>query len=216
MRFFCAHLKAVSAIASPKITVCLKIYFAVWKIYLLLRPNSNQKQKTMKKILFIAVLTAVSFAGFAQSEKTESKALKFSIGVEGALPIGDFGDVYSFGIGGSLQGEYKVAPELGLTLNAGYINYSVKDKFKGFGSESFGLIPVMAGIRYYFGEQKVYASAQLGAAFSTEKDGQTSFAYTPGIGYYFSPNFDAQLKYIGYSVKGGNSNTIGLRLAYNF
>ena len=86
----------------------------------------------------------------------------------------------------------------------------------------FGLIPVLAGIKYSFTPQ-VYASAQLGVSFSTEKDGGSNFTYAPGIGYKFSENFDILAKYTGYSVKSSGSgskstslNTGGIRLAYTF
>ena len=68
----------------------------------------------MKKVLLIAALTAVSFAGFAQDEKSSGKKLGFSAGVEAALPFGDFGDGYSFGIGATVQADYKVADQVAL------------------------------------------------------------------------------------------------------
>ncbi len=164
----------------------------------------------MKKLFFIAALTAASFAGKAQDE---AQPLAFSIGLEAALPMGNLADYVSFGIGGSAQVDYTIAPTLALTLNAGYIHMSAKDDFPGL--SSVGYIPVMGGIKYAFTEQ-LYGSAQLGATFYSKSGGGTSFTYAPGIGYKFSPNFDILLKYTGWSQKDVEESALGLRLAYTF
>ncbi len=183
----------------------------------------------MKKLILSLAVIAAAIGAQAQDDKTDASGLKFSLGLEAALPIGDFNKTSSFGIGGSVQGDYWIDPTLAITLNAGYINFSGKDYsivIPGFGTTTvkgadFGLIPVLGGIKYKF-TPELYGSAQLGVSLSTEKNGGSNFTYAPGIGYYFSPNFDALLKYTGYSVKGsggtGNSalNTIGLRIAYTF
>jgi hypothetical protein len=164
----------------------------------------------MKKLLFIAVLTAVSFAGFAQD--SETKKVKFSIGVEAVAPFGDYADFYSFAIGGSVQADYNLFENFDLTLNAGYLHFLGKS-----GADGVGLIPVLAGGKYSFTPQ-LYASAQLGVSFSTESGGGSNFTYAPGIGYKFSEHVDVLAKYVGISTKGGGSgiNTAGIRLAYTF
>ncbi len=175
----------------------------------------------MKKLFLVLAIAAIATSAIAQ-EDTRDKPFLFSIGLEGALPVGDFGDAYSFGIGGTVQGEYKAAEDLGITLNAGYITYSGKDiTVSGVGIfkvPSFGLIPVLAGVKYYFGGG-AYAHGQLGAGFGTDEGDGVNFMYSPGLGYLFAPGFDAELKYTGLSSSGedtGSANSIGLRLAYNF
>jgi len=172
----------------------------------------------MKKVFFILALTAASFAGFAQDGS--GKALRFSLGLEAAVPTGDWKDGSSFGIGGSVQGDYFVAPDMSLTLNAGYISLMAKE-VNGVKGDALGVIPVMAGFRYFF-SPNFYGAAQLGAAFYSESGIGTSFAYSPSIGYKFTDNFDAQLKYTGFSgkVEGTDlkysNSLIGLRVAYTF
>jgi hypothetical protein len=163
----------------------------------------------MKKLFFIATFIAASFAVQAQDE---AQPLAFSIGLEAALPMSNLSDIASFGIGGSAQVDYTIAPTLALTLNAGYINMSFKDVV---GGGSIGYIPVLGGIKYAFTEQ-LYGSAQLGATFYSKSGGGTSFTYAPGIGYKFSPNFDALLKYTGWSQKDVEESALGLRVAYTF
>lgn len=182
----------------------------------------------MKKLFLSLAVIAATLGANAQTKATSSP-IKVSLGVDAVAPFGDFAKSSKFGLGGSLQGDYNVDPTLAITLSAGYINFFGKDytvSVPGTGnvtykSANFGLIPVLAGIKYSFTPQ-VYASGQLGVSFSTEKDGGSNFTYAPGIGYKFSDNVDILAKYTGYSVKNsGNGkssslNTAGIRLAYTF
>ena len=181
----------------------------------------------MKKLILSLAVIAATLSVNAQAKESGSP-IKISLGVEAVAPIGDFAKSSKFGIGGSLQGDYNVDPTLAITLNAGYINFIGKDQtftVPGAGNftvkgQNFGLIPVLAGIKYSFTPQ-LYGSAQLGVSFSTEKNGGSNFTYAPGVGYKFSDNFDILAKYTGYSFKssgGGSSslNTAGIRLAYTF
>ena len=175
----------------------------------------------MKKLFLVLAITSIATSANAQ-ETTTDKPFFFSLGLEGALPVGDFGDTHSFGIGGTVQGEYKAAEDVGITLNAGYITYSGKDitlpVIGTYKVPSFGLIPVLAGVKYYFGGG-AYAHGQLGIGMGTDEGQGSNFMYSPGIGYMFAPGFDALLKYVGLGNSGentGSANSVGLRLAYNF
>jgi hypothetical protein len=170
----------------------------------------------MKKLLLASIIV-LTFASVNAQDKGMSSVggIQFSIGVEPSLPIGDFADFYNFGIGGSLQGEYKASSDLGITLNAGYLTYSAKT-FNGFKPDAYGIVPVMAGFKYYF-SPKVYGHGQLGVSIGTSSGATSNFTYSPGIGFYISNNVDLLLKYVGISGSGGASlNSIGARLAYNF
>lgn len=172
----------------------------------------------MKKLFFIVALTAASFSGFAQDKSAETKKLNFSVGVEAQLPIGDFADVNGFGIGGTVQADYRVADQIDLTLNAGYITFSGKTlTVAGFSikNDALGLIPVLAGAKYHFSDN-IYASAQLGLSFASGSGRSGSnFTYAPGIGFKFS-KIDVLAKYTGISATGGSLNTVGVRAAYTF
>ncbi len=164
----------------------------------------------MKSLLFILAFAAASVSVNAQ----DTGPLKFSIGLEAALPVGDFADASSFGIGGSAQADYWVAEKLTLLLNAGYISFQGKT-VNGYKYKASGFIPVQAGFKYKLTEQ-LYGLAQLGATFITEDNSETLFTYAPGLGYQISPNFDVLLKYTGFSAKGIELSAVGLRLAYTF
>lgn len=184
----------------------------------------------MKKFLFATVLALVSFGAFAQDEKP----LTFSIGVDGAVPMGNwfnsgtgkFSDFYSLGFGGSAQANYNLDESLALTLNVGYISYMPKT-ISSVKMPSFSVVPVMAGMEYNFTPQ-IFASAQLGYSFYGGKaiDGGSlsGFSYAPGIGFRFAEKFSALLKYQGTSAKWkegsvsekGSFSHLGIRLAYSF
>lgn len=162
--------------------------------------------------MLVVVVAATTYA------QAQDKPVTFSIGAEGLLPVGDFNDTHSFGIGGTVQAEYKPAEDLGLTVNAGYITYSGKTIHTPLGdvkNGSFGLIPVLGGVKYYF-SPKVYGHGQLGASFGTDKGDGSLFTYSPGVGFMLSDNIDAEVKYVGMSKNSANLNSVGVRLAYNF
>ncbi len=164
----------------------------------------------MKKVIFTLVIATLGLTAVAQDSKSAGKTFKPSIGLEAGLPIGDAGDFSSFVVGASLQGEYMAAETVGLTLNAGYLNFSGKD-----GAGSTGLIPVLAGAKFYFAE-KFFGHAQAGLSFSTETGGGSAFTYAPGLGYQASEKFDITLKYQASTKNSFTTAFIGLRAAYNF
>jgi hypothetical protein len=164
----------------------------------------------MKKLILAMVIISIPIA-VIQAQSVTKKTI-FSIGIEAGVPVGTAGinDIYSFAIGGSLQGEYLVSPDFGLTLKAGYLNYLGKNGIKGD-----GLIPILAGFRYHF-TPKVYGSAQLGISLSTVSGGGSAFTYAPGIGFQLSKNVDVLARYEAAANNGVTVGNIGVRLAYSF
>src|SRR5450432_2346502 len=162
----------------------------------------------MKKLIFAIAVMAISALGAHAQDVT--KKIVISVGVEGGFPVGSagLGDVYSFAIGGSLQAEYIVSPDFGLTLKAGYLDYLAKG-----GLGDIGFIPVLVGFRYHF-TPKVYASAQLGISFPTLNGGGSFFTYAPGIGFQLSRHVDLLARYEAASKSGFTYGNVGARLAY--
>lgn len=170
----------------------------------------------MKKVLLSLLM--VAGLGLAASAQTEGAVNKISVGPEFLLPMGTLGDVYSLGYGGSVQGEFNVAPSLNLTASAGYISLTPKKEFKDFGFENSGVVPVKAGAKYYFGGN-FYGAGELGAAFSTNEGGSTAFVYAPTLGASFAvsdkSSIDLGIRYEGWS-NNGTSSFIGIRAAFAF
>ena len=176
----------------------------------------------MKKLILSLAVIAAAVSVNAQAKTSSSSAFKASVGLELAVPVGDFKTGHSFGIGGTVQGDYWVDPAFAITGQAGYISFIGKDyTVAGFTIKpgAQGIIPLLAGIKYKFSPM-VYASAQLGTGiFTAPKGGSGStstFAYAPGIGFQVSPNFDILVKYQAYSKSGTTLGSFGTRLAYTF
>ena len=176
----------------------------------------------MKKVIFTLAIATVAFTANAQDKKSD-KEFKFSVGVEAGLPLGDLKEGSSFGIGGSVMGEYAAAESLGLTLSAGYLTFSGKTidvDGESFKSPSLNLIPVLVGAKYHFND-KFYGHAQLGMTFASVKvegvsASTSAFTYAPTIGVTPSENIDISVKYQAYSKGGGTTSFVGLRVAYVF
>lgn len=173
----------------------------------------------MKKLI---LLTAVAGLFAFSSVNAQTKAPKLSLGAEFALPMGDFGDAYKLGFGGSLQYQHPVAENLLVTGSAGYTTFTGKDvNIFGFTTKlpAYNAIPVKAGARYYFGDN-FFAAGELGAAFGTKSGSSTAFVYAPGIGVDFpvadKGSVELGARYEGWSANSTTSGFIGLRLAYNF
>jgi hypothetical protein len=162
------------------------------------------------KIKFLFFVAAAFYMHIACAQnKTSSTASSFSLGAELSLPVGIFGDVYSFGIGASGQANFHIAANTALTLHAGYINYTLKSTY---GSGSQGYVPVLGGVELGF-SPTVFGSAQLGLTFFT-KGGGSAFTYSPGIGVKITRNFSALLKYVGQTKAGTATSSVGVRVAY--
>lgn len=172
----------------------------------------NYLQFIMKKFLLaLVVLSGTAYGALAQT----SEAGKFSIGVELGLPFGDNAEGYSFAIGGSLKYDHPVAENLFITGSAGYTNIMLESEYKdALDKSGFGFFPVKAGAKYFFSPQ-FFGEAQLGAVFATEDAFGTGFVYSPGVGYAFSENLEAGVRYEAWS-NDGTLSQVGLRVAYKF
>jgi hypothetical protein len=168
----------------------------------------------MKKlILVIAVAAFATLSAQAQDSKSTSLSVAVNVGIPTSSP-----SAYSIAFGADLQADFAVAPTTKITASAGYENFTTKKEFTDAGADkSYGMIPVLAGAKFFFGEGgKMYGHAQLGYGFATAKGADGAFAYAPSLGYYFSPNFDGSIKYLAFSRSGSTLGLIGIRLAYNF
>ena len=162
------------------------------------------------KLILLIVLFVLSQSVIAQSK--DEKPFKIGVGAMIGLPLGDISTGTSLTYGVDLLGEYSVAPSFALTLSAGYVDFILKSGYSG----NNGLIPVLAGAKYYFSD-KIYGSAQTGLAFSTQSGNSGSaFTFAPGLGYKVSGNFDLLLKYQSATKNDWNTSFLGLQAGFSF
>lgn len=165
----------------------------------------------MKKLLVVALFMCTACIG-------ANAQFSFGAGVNLALPIGDFADTHSFGVGAEVQGEYMFSDMFSGVANTGYTHFFGKD-ITVLGTtveiDAVGLIPVMAGVRVYPSSQFfIGARAGLGI-FTGGNDSETGFAYRPEIGASFG-NIQVAGSYNGWSKDGGSLGHIGLSVIFKF
>lgn len=164
--------------------------------------------KTITKIMTTAAFAVAVF--FTTNANAQSKNL--GIGLNLGVPTETGGQ---FAIGGDVRYQFNVDEQLSIPITAGYTNLSYKVGNVKFNS---GYIPVKVGAKYFFasGGSGVYGLAELGAGFSTETGGKTSFVYSPAVGYSWANGLDLAAKYEGLARNSSNSGYVGIRLAYGF
>lgn len=170
----------------------------------------------MKKLLLLlAVMSALSLRSVAQSRGG------LSIGADGALPVGDYSDIYNPGYGASLQYDIPVAYRLNVTISATYLYYEFTNRYRrelqsfGVFQSSAAFVPVKMGIKSYLNEN-FFSEAQIGATLSTEADEGTAFAYSPGFGYTFNGGLELGVRYEGWTKNNNTFDMFAARLSFRF
>jgi hypothetical protein len=223
-----------------------RIYFvllicSVFKTYI---KNTTLIMKNLFKVSALALAFAgLAFGAKAQtttptttttSTTTTPGGIRYSIGVDAGIPVGNFKDNYKWNLGGSVQADIPVlSNKLFVTVNAGYNNvFGKNDVVVGNTTVSptdFHLIPVKAGLKF-FPINNFYVQGEAGAAFLLNKSDigankSTAFVYAPQIGVQFpvsaSSFIDAGVRYeattkYATGVDASKVNFIGLRVAYGF
>ncbi|MBX2981948.1 MAG: outer membrane beta-barrel protein [Flavobacteriales bacterium] len=189
----------------------------------------------MKKITL--GLAAFAFAGGLMAQSNQ-----ISLGVDLAMPLGDFGDAYGLGVGPTAGFELPIGDNLGVTLQVSYDILMPKSEVKDF-IKSASMLPAQLGLKYYFQDQQegFYGHAQLGIhSVSTKSEeittpgvpalgipdrvtpsqttSSTNFSWAIGVGYQLE-KLDLGLRYNSISpdsdVDGAKASSyIGLRVAY--
>jgi hypothetical protein len=167
-------------------------------------------------LLTVALVTFSVASSFAQG--------RFSAGAELALPSGDFGDAVGTGFGVSVRYEAPINDNLSWMATAGFLTFGKKE-VAGI-DYSASLIPINAGLKYYFTESfnGFYGGVELGlniakakakgeiAGFEVdESESSTEFGFAPQVGYHLA-NFDFAVRYAIVS----DFDYIGIRAAYVF
>jgi hypothetical protein len=217
------------------------MYITLYCVYM---STGNLIYKVMKSTLKISAIiltfTALTYTAKAQTTtpspatgSSNANAVRFSIGVDGGIPTGKLSDSYNFSIGGSLQADIPVVPNLFVTINAGYNSIQGKNNVNinggNFSPANIQLLPAKAGLKYFI-VPNFYIQGEAGAAFLLNKsdlgdDKSAAFIYAPQIGYQFhiggNSYIDAGVRYeastkFNSMVDDSKVNFFGLRVAYGF
>lgn len=184
-------------------------------------------------------LTAAAFA-LAGSMMAQDSG--FSAGLDLAMPMGDMGDVFSFGVGPMVSYE-KEAGDMGLLgLSASYTILFPKEDFISGGS----VIPLQASYKHFFSDVRegFYAGAMFGYGILTVKTedidlgplgtiegssaSNSGLALAPLVGYFLNERLDVGLRYQLVMISADGDATVesgeetstnsylGIRAGYNF
>ncbi|MCX8020241.1 MAG: porin family protein [Chitinophagaceae bacterium] len=164
----------------------------------------------MKRLIALLITSFILYGNLAAQAPD---GFQFGVGIRLGLPIGDFADVNSFGVGGELQGEYGFSKNFSAVVNAGYTNFFGKEINVGsitVKTDNLGFIPVLAGVRYYPSE-KIFLGAQAGVGiFTSSGNSEAGFSWQPGIGYN-AQKFQTALFLNGTNYANENFMHVGLK-----
>jgi hypothetical protein len=164
--------------------------------------------KAKSVLLLTAALVIFSVASsFAQG--------RFSIGANLAFPQGDISDAIGIGFGADVRYESPINDNLSWMATAGFLTFGEKDD----SGVKVSIIPINAGLKYYFTESfnGFYAGAELGFNIVKAKiDGggsasETEFGFAPQVGYHVG-SFDFALRYAVIN----DADFVGIRAGYVF
>jgi hypothetical protein len=194
-------------------------------------------KSTLKFAALVLAFAGLSVAAKAQTttstSTTTKSGIRYSIGVDAGIPIGDFKDAYKWNLGGSVQADIPVASQLFVTVNAGFNNVFGKKDVAGIAGAdvpNVQLLPVKAGLKYFV-IPNFYVQGEAGAAFLLNKDKagydkSTAFVYAPQIGVQFPVSANGNFIDAGIRYEATTNYTSGvyqtkvrllcLRVAYGF
>jgi hypothetical protein len=167
--------------------------------------HCNQTKRQMKKVTVLISIVVLS-CRVALSQST------ISAGGEIASSLyGTFSEKYGIGYGATGRYEVPFKDKLSIIGTAGFIFFTGK-KVESAKYETITLIPIQAGVKYYFKESNkgIYASAEAGLFVATGGGSSGSDGgFSPGAGYRLG-NFD----FSGRVNITANTNSFGLRIGY--
>ena len=167
----------------------------------------------MKKLLLSAALALFGFCSvFAQD---------FNVGLSAALPMGDAGEVTTFGVNLDVNYLWEVSDELKAGIASGYHHYfGDKETISFLGSsvtveyDDFGFLPIAAAGRYSLSDEFTIG-ADLGYAVVLSPDGnEGGFYYAPKVQYSVSDQLDIVAAYKGISRDGGSFDAFSIGVEF--
>jgi len=179
----------------------------------------NSTTKLLAALLIIAA--SLSFTNANAQTNSDSK-LRFGIGADGLLPVGDLSKTESFGLGITPRLQYKLSDRLALTFTSGFYhffpkNYFIPDGLGGGINAKYHLdiVPVKVGLKAFV-SKNIYLSGEAGGGFEVQDGGgPVKLLLSPGVGYA-TKHWDFGARYENYSGNNYAYGTLGLRMAYGF
>lgn len=178
------------------------------------------KTLTMKKQILVAVVAIMTFGFSATAQQVDRSS--FKAGVFAGIPVGDYSDASSFGLGLDLAHHWGVSELFDLGLASGYIHaFGESDSVTDGALEidySFGdiqFIPVAGAIRMY-PTYEFKLGADVGYAVGVNEGNDGGFYVRPSVGYNITGNTELNASYITISNDGASFSMIAVGLLFLF
>ena len=178
--------------------------------------------KETKLLAALLIIVASLSLRNANAQTTGDSKLRFGIGVDGLLPVGDLSKTESFGLGITPRLQYKLNDKLALTFTSGLYHFFPKRYFINDGIDGgfyakyhLDIVPIKLGLKVFV-SKNIYLAGEAGAGFEVEDGGgPVKLILSPAVGYACK-HWDLGVRYENFS--GGNYayGTLGLRVAYGF
>ena len=174
--------------------------------------------KNVSKLIITACTIAALFITTQVKAQTTPKGgWAFSIGADAGVPTGNLTIGSRLVLGGTARFIYGVTDDFSLTLTSGadhFLSKYIPGTNKRF--DSFGVIPIKAGGRFFF-VPSLYVSAEAGVAFEETDSGagNTKFLVSPAVGWA-NKHWDVSARYDNFSGQQDPYGFVALRVAYGF
>jgi hypothetical protein len=186
-------------------------------MYNLLFTKKSLPMKNLSKLIAVAfTITALFFTQQAKAQITPKGGWMFSIGADAGIPTGNLRISSNLVLGGTARFIYGVTDNFAVTLTSGADHFLSKELPGGGKFNSFGVIPIKAGGRYFF-VPSIYVSAEAGVAIEETDSGvgNTKFVLSPAVGWA-NKHWDVSARYDNLSGQQDLYGFVALRVAYGF
>jgi hypothetical protein len=172
----------------------------------------------MKRVFLSILVLVISFSAISQPKKNF-----LYTGVEFAMPAHQpFQSNKANGYMANIKGEHFFSPSFSASVSAGLSYFKGKLVFwDGSTDNSFSLVPILIGGRFYY--RKIYVGVETGPAIAASKRMSTNIAIAPSAGVIVD-KFDIGIKFFAVPARGGipeltflqkgGYSYIGLRVAF--
>ncbi len=166
----------------------------------------------MKKTILLLALAMFTAQLFAQDDK-DDKAFKFGLGGTLSVPLGDFKQSATYGVGFEAMGVYSLSTNIAAFAQVGVNVFKGKSGYGDAGSILH--IPLLAGLR--FKSDGFFVGGGVGYGSFKGSGGSTisGVMYSPQIGYDLG-SYQILLHYSSTAVTGGNFSYLGLKFFRTF
>lgn len=189
------------------------------------------------KIAYKKLFILIAFISFTYAAKAQYSAVpdtaRITFGPDISLPTGNLKDMYTLGVGVSVQAEVPLSTTLYVTGNVGYSMFSANNSsvnpyyITGVKAANMNVVPLKLGLKFYL-IRTFYIAGEAGETLLLNRTAvyaldNSAFTWAPQMGILFKLS---NHHYIDGSVRwqkthsfygdAGNNTFWGLRVAYGF